>query len=150
MKRGRAQVVDIYAYIKTAEFTLERRSKMTPEQVDRLINLVVTIGGKAATEGFAIAMRRVTFLAITDLAWALLITILCGITLFHAQILWHKHIECKASEHHYDDMWGICSWATRVITVLMWIVLASPMVQSGFDKLINPEWHAVQMLLGLL
>ena len=49
---------------------------MTPEQIDRLIDLLLEMGGKMATEGFAIALRRVTYLAIADLAWALIFTFL--------------------------------------------------------------------------
>jgi hypothetical protein len=122
---------------------------MTPEQVDRLIDLVVTIGGKAATEGFAIAMRRVTYLAVADLAMAAFITILCCSALYFAQLCWRKHVECK-EDTYYDNDWATGCWALRVLAILVFVVAVPALLISGFDKLLNPEWHAIQMLLGLL
>ncbi len=122
---------------------------MTPEQIDRLIDLLVTLGGKAATEGFAIALRRVTYLAIMDIAWALVVTVLCGVALYCANLCWRKHIECEA-DYGYDDEWGVGCWVIRTCAVLMETMIGLALLQSGFDKLINPEWHAIQMLLRLL
>ena len=123
---------------------------MTPEQIDRLINLLVTLGGKAATEGFTIALRRVTYLAVVELVWALVLTILCGVGLYLAKLCWRKHIERKADNRHYDDEWGVGCWAIRVLSVGLWIMAGLSLLQSGFDKLLNPGWHAIQMLLELL
>ena len=122
---------------------------MTPEQIDRLINLLITLGGKAATEGFAIALRRVTYLAVVELTWVLLITVLCGVGLYCANLCWRKHIEHKA-DRIYDDEWGVGCWAIRIFGIAMWIAVGLGLLQSGLDKLINPEWHAIQMLLGML
>lgn len=123
---------------------------MTPEQIDRLINLLITLGGKAATEGFAIALRRVTYLAVVNLAWALFVTILCGVSLYLAQVCWRQHIQAKEGASYYGNDWGFGCWLIRALSVVLWTVAALSLVQSGFDKLMNPEWHAVQMLLGLL
>ena len=122
---------------------------MTPEQVDRLINLVVTIGGKAATEGFAIAMRRVAYLGTMNLIWAAFVTVLECIGLYFARLCWHKHIEHK-DDRCYDGGWSAGAWTLAIVMAMVWLMTVPAMTQGRLDRLINPEWHAVQMLLELL
>lgn len=122
---------------------------MDPEQIDRLIDLVVTIGGQMASDGFAIAMRRVMYQAYVDFFWAMFAGVVSLGLMYAALVCKKKHLECKDAGGYYDDEWLIGCWGLRAFAMII-LVMSIGAVLGGLDRLMNPEWHAVQMLMGLL
>lgn len=121
---------------------------MGPEQVDRLIELVVTIGGQMASDGFSIAMRRVTYLAYKQFFWALFAGMTCLGFVCASQACWKRHREDKETAG-YDDEWLMGAWVLRVCAAIILLIVVSAL-QQGLDMMLNSEWHAVQMLMELL
>lgn len=122
---------------------------MNPEQVDRLIDLIVTIGGQMASDGFAIAMRRVVYEAYVEFFWAAFVGAICLACICAAMICRKKHIVAKESNECYDDEWLFVMWILWSLAPALLVVGISVFL-GGLDMLYNPEWHAVQMLMGLL
>jgi len=122
---------------------------MTPEQIDRLIDMVVTVSGAAAEKGFALALRRVVFLAYTDLVWAAILVMICvGLIVARKKML-KLHHQAKGGVGFYDDFWGVSAGVVCALAVVC-SVLAVVAAISAADRLVNSEWHAVMMLLDLV
>ena len=131
---------------------------MTPEQISELIEYLKGLGELAVTKGFEISMKQVSVMVVTRIVY--LVGAIVAIMI--ARFLWNvstgliKEYADKPEAFNKSE-WGEWSpsdksFAYRAVGGIMGVVSIACMVDALIkiaSYLINPEWHAIQLMLGL-
>lgn len=131
---------------------------MTPEIISELIEYLKWLGDVAVSKGFEISMKQVSVMAVTQIVY-----LVVGIVaILIARLLWNISTDLvnayaeKPREFNKSE-WGEWSASDKVfvyrlvsgivgLVSIAWMVNALIKIAS---YLINPEWHAIQLMLGL-
>ena len=117
---------------------------MDPETIKDLIDLLIEIGGSLAEAGFELALRRTSYLGFTNT--------LVGILLFVGFFFATKYAIYFIKKTMTQDTWDMNEIPALILSLsaIALFIAGLAMLIDGFDYLINSEWNAVQMLLGIL
>lgn len=110
---------------------------MTPEQIDELINKLLSTGEFLATEAYKLAYRQILVDGVLQLLFGTLLLITLAALTVHivrnsnnSKSIWYEGKEFA------------------VIAVVAMLVPALFLVLPGINNLANPGWHAVELLFN--
>ncbi len=126
---------------------------MIPQDVTEIVNLILdwlnTTGTEIAKAGFDIVVKRVMFLGIKEAitsGFGLL-----GIIVF--SIATNKSWKwAKEYEHKSHDNEGLEYMLPIVFAIFIGVsfLFFAPNLVDAIDYFLNPEWHAISLILGLI
>lgn len=132
---------------------------MTPEQISELIEYLKGLGELAVTKGFEISMKQVSVMAVTQIVYL----VASIIALMIARFLWNIStglikVYAEKPKEFNESEWGEWSpsdksFAYRAVGGIVGIVSIAVIVNTLIkivSYLINPEWYAIQLMLGLV
>lgn len=132
---------------------------MTPEQISELIEYLKGLGDLAVSKGFEISMKQVSVMAVTQIVYL----VASIIALMIARFLWNIStglikVYAEKPKEFNESEWGEWSpadksFAYRAVGGIVGIVSIACMVGALIkivSYLINPEWYAIQLMLGLV
>ena len=117
---------------------------MTPDLVIGVLERVAELWAPAAEAAWQITMRQVQVCAYTNAAWGLigLATLGFGVWLMPKTI----HFE---AEYCDDEEKRFALGVLSAILLCAGFIVAGACFTGAFGRFINPEWYAVQLLLGM-
>lgn len=116
---------------------------MTSEQMQELIDTLLNMGETMATEAFRLAMRQVMVIAITNTVWSI-VAIIAAIGSYKLA----RYGQEKSNEDRLS-IWDLGA-PTVAAGGLFAILIAAIMLNDAIVRFINPEWYAIELVLGLI
>ena len=111
---------------------------MTPEQIEQIIDMLAEKLGPIGGQVWSIYMRQVYVGALGALLW--LVAFLVGSAIFVRAARW----VCANSKDYDKNMFAFFLYAGALACG----IAALCALTFGVLRILNPEYHAIQMLLG--
>ena len=109
------------------------------ELTGKLLELIAKLEG-LAPHVWAVTVRQVYVEAITDGMWLLLWAILAASFL-------HSYVGIRAKESNQDDDWEGLGWS---IAATLCIIMSLVPLNALLTRLLNPQWAAIKLWLGMI
>lgn len=128
---------------------------MTPEQISELIEYLKGLGDLAVSKRFEVAMRQVSVMLATQVVYCFvgIAFIMIAIALLKSANKMKKNIdepkEAEWGEWSEEDIYTIKRAVGVAMGCLAIIGTADSMIKMA-SYLLNPEWYAIQLMLGLV
>jgi hypothetical protein len=116
---------------------------MTPEQVQQIIDTVLSVGGTMAKEGFELAVQRAFALAVAD---SVMFVIALLVALGLVKVTQKMYAKSEEDRYSMADMY---MFFTGIGALLAGFVSITSL-NSAILAFISPEWRALELLLGLV
>ncbi len=116
---------------------------MTPEQIQQIIDTIMTVGGSVAQSGFRLALARAIAEGVSAAVWA---TLLTGVALACLKAARYGVAQVEET----NDEWPIPLAMFGGFGAILFGLLAALNLNNAILILISPEWHAIEILLGLV
>lgn len=115
---------------------------MTPQEIEQILDMLAEKLGPYAEMVWGVYVRQVYVGVAKDVFLALLFFACGAAGVWLIKMFIGKWKKGKS----YDDCWDIAAIITLVVTVFCFAL--GFLGLSGLFNLLNPEYHAIQMLLG--
>jgi len=131
---------------------------MSDQIVQKIIDLLQTIGNSLATQAWTIAMKQVYVNLYTNIFLFILFGVLFGMMSAATVKSFNRHRKIYKEERHsnwnseWDDLpveWQILSMLTFVGDFI-WLLMFSLSVSTILTYIINPQWVAIQIILNMV
>ncbi len=119
------------------------------EIVDLILNWLNTTGTEIAKAGFDIVVRRVMFLGIreTIIAGFGLLGIIIFAIATKKSMKWAKEY---GLDHSYSDGLEYLLPVSLICGIVVSFLIFGSSLVNAVDYFLNPQWHAIKLILGLV